>query len=804
MSLAGAAALTGCGVSGSNEAVVDISSSTTTELGTIQGSNYGGHAPVTGSRVFVLEATTTGYGAKVKSLLSASYSGSYPTAQDTTSDVTSGLYYVTTDSTGSFNITGDYTCDAGKPVYLYASGGNPATKPAVTLTGFSITSNVVTFTGSNLLYQGESITVAGVPSAYNYLNGTYTVSSTGLTTSQFEVSLTHANVSTTTLSSGTATQANAPSNPAIVNMAMLGICPSSGNFSTGGTVTLSNGTSTSFSPLAYVYMNEVSTVAMSYAMAGFAVDSLHIGSSSTNLMGLQNAALNAGVLYNIQGGGPVSSTLDGEGHIANETNPNNSNGSVPYKTINTLANIVANCVDSANTSVGTTSTALQAESPGCSGLFETATNNGIPYPTSGYGTIPIDTATAMINVAHYPAGINTDPANTVTNSANPSALYNLPTGNVPYLPQLATQPTDWTIALTYSNISTPTAIAIDGSGDAYVGSNTTGVITELSAQGALQATSSAVPSLSGIAVSPTLSGAYTVWATSNTSNAKNVYEFKSSLSLINSFASAYTLYPTALAIDKSGNVYVGNDAFTPVGASNAYNYYYLSEFNSSGTLINTPACATVCQNSGFASVNGMALTSGGSLWLSQNNNTFELFPNPSTGSATATAIGGTTNISAIAVDYQGYAWVTANEGSGGNQDLMRTTSASSGTVNSYGVCAYDNCSIGGLNDPVAVAVDGSNANNSNTFNVWVANSGNSTVTEVWYNPSLTSPTSTTLSPSTGYQSGTGLISTPTAIAVDNSGNVWVTNKGNSTVTEIIGSANPVTTPLSLQQPGVEP
>jgi hypothetical protein len=45
---------------------------------------------------------------------------------------------------------------------------------------------------------------------------------------------------------------------------MLGLCPGVGNFTTS---------------VSYVYMNEVSTAAVAYAMSGFATDGLHIGAS---------------------------------------------------------------------------------------------------------------------------------------------------------------------------------------------------------------------------------------------------------------------------------------------------------------------------------------------------------------------------------------------------------------------------------------------------------------------------------------------------------------------------------------------
>ena len=47
------------------------------------------------------------------------------TTLDSSGGATNGDYYVTTDVSGSFSITGDYTCGAGQQVYLYALGGNP-------------------------------------------------------------------------------------------------------------------------------------------------------------------------------------------------------------------------------------------------------------------------------------------------------------------------------------------------------------------------------------------------------------------------------------------------------------------------------------------------------------------------------------------------------------------------------------------------------------------------------------------------------------------------------------------------------
>ena len=80
--LTGAVFLTGCGAGLSSFPDVEPTPGQV-PLGTISGNDYGGHAPIVGAHVFVLQAGTGGYGAKVTSLLtSSSANPSYPTALD--------------------------------------------------------------------------------------------------------------------------------------------------------------------------------------------------------------------------------------------------------------------------------------------------------------------------------------------------------------------------------------------------------------------------------------------------------------------------------------------------------------------------------------------------------------------------------------------------------------------------------------------------------------------------------------------------------------------------------------------------
>jgi hypothetical protein len=76
--------------------------------------NGGQSRAVVGAKVYVLQANTTGYGKPSVSLLTSR----------TGNPADSVGYYVLTGEYGGFSIAGDYTCTAGRQVYLYVMGGN--------------------------------------------------------------------------------------------------------------------------------------------------------------------------------------------------------------------------------------------------------------------------------------------------------------------------------------------------------------------------------------------------------------------------------------------------------------------------------------------------------------------------------------------------------------------------------------------------------------------------------------------------------------------------------------------------------
>ena len=77
--------------------------------GHLRGTVHGGQQPIVGASIQLYAAGTTGYGSSASPLLTSA---------------------VTTDATGSFSITGDYTCPSStSQLYIVATGGNPGLTP---------------------------------------------------------------------------------------------------------------------------------------------------------------------------------------------------------------------------------------------------------------------------------------------------------------------------------------------------------------------------------------------------------------------------------------------------------------------------------------------------------------------------------------------------------------------------------------------------------------------------------------------------------------------------------------------------
>lgn len=185
----------------------------------------------------------------------------------------------------------------------------------------------------------------------------------------------------------------------------------------------------SLSSSTYVILNEVTTVASVYALSQFMSPSGGIGSYGSSSQGLINAFATVNNLVSIASGSALATTPNG-------------NGVVPQAEINTLAYILATCVNSASSSSST-----------CSSLFTAATPGG--------GTAPTTMLAAALNIAQNPA-------------SNVPALLGMPTAQSPFQPTITTA-NDLTLAIGYaSGGASPKALALDAAGNVWVANYGTG------------------------------------------------------------------------------------------------------------------------------------------------------------------------------------------------------------------------------------------------------------------------------------------------------------------------------------------
>jgi len=475
------------------------------------------------------------------------------------------------------------------------------------------------------------------------------------------------------------------------------------------------GTCTSLSPAnTYVVVNEVSTIATAYAIAGFATDPLEVSSSGTALavQGVTNAFAAVQNLETLGTGVALSATIAG-------------NGTVPQSEINTLANFLAACINS----TGSTSSA-------CTTLLGAALSGG------DGGSAPPDTAYAAVNIAHFPW-------------AHLSTLWGLQSSTPPFEPALNGAPNDFSLAIAFTsaNMDEPNSALIDGSGNVWVPNRGNSSLTEFGPTGtvlsgttgftgggmsgpgwgAIDSTGNVwVPNWNGTGVSeigsngtPVSSSAYTggglttlgqiaidsdddVWIT-NTSGGSggsgSITELSSSGTAISSssgFTGGGLDVPVGIAIDNADHVWVadfyGDD---------------ISEFASSGTAITN---SNGYSGGGMDEPEGIAIDPTGDAWTTSPQAATVSEFNDIGVALSPSGVGwyaGLTEPYMIAVDGGGYVWVSDVEGG----YMVEFTGS--------GIAIYSNTGTGGfgqMSSPDNLAIDGSG-------NLWVANFGAGNVVE---------------------------------------------------------------------------
>jgi streptogramin lyase len=242
----------------------------------------------------------------------------------------------------------------------------------------------------------------------------------------------------------------------------------------------------------------------------------NIGSSASNPQGLLNAFAAVNKLANIA-----------TGSIFGPAMPAGATLSTPR--FNTLADILAVCVNSAGGTAGDSST--------CGNLFSYATVNG---------TAPTDTITAAMNIAQHP---NTQVA----------ALVGMASPTAPFQPTLASTPNDLQLVISYSSggFSTPRGIAADASGNVWVPNAAANTVTQLNNSGAPLSGTSGY-SVAGLnqpsAIAIDLSG--NAWV-ANTGN-NTVSEIGPSGSAGPYYSGGGLNAPNSIAIDAAGDVWAAN------------------------------------------------------------------------------------------------------------------------------------------------------------------------------------------------------------------------------------------------------
>lgn len=526
----------------------------------------------------------------------------------------------------------------------------------------------------------------------------------------------------------TATQGNpglgtSANNPALVMVAALGDCGS-------------------LSASTYITINEITTVAAAWALAQFATDYAHIGTSSTNALGLKNAFLDTQLIASTSTGALPTNLL--------------STQVTERGKILALADALAPCVNSLG------------DGP-CVSLFTAATPpNGAP---------PTDTFTAALNIV-------TNPGNNV------AGVFANIGGQPPFPTTMMQAPNDWTLTLTVSGggLGAPTALQVDQLGNVWV----VGYYGELSGY-----TAQGVPfSGGGYGLGGYLSEVYglaidqrgDIWMTdeeipTHSPTKGCVIHFQGAVTPTSVPLGGYVSlsydnsvnYPESLFIDTNGNIDIANYA----GAS-ATIYNVNGAYNSNGTYNGVFVTSGLGSGKAVFPVSIIPDSTHG-VWMA-NQESATIAHDAITGGA-ATSVNCCGGPNGVATDKDGNVWVT-----------NYWTSSVSEISPSQSV-VLNQLSVAGVNSPSSLIVDGRQ-------NIWTANYHGSSISALAGNYNA-APAGSSISPdadpNNNIAGGFGLdanLIEPFSLAADNSGNLWVANHAQDNVVMFFGLAAPTTTPVS--------
>ncbi|MGA7157263.1 MAG: putative Ig domain-containing protein, partial [Acidobacteriaceae bacterium] len=529
------------------------------------------------------------------------------------------------------------------------------------------------------------------------------------------------------------TGASIPATAQLYLVATGGIASSTSNASNSAlTMVVAIGPCTTLTSTPEFTLNERTTAAAAWALAPFASSATNIGASSTNILGLTNAFLDAALLANPATGAPA--TLP-------------TNLTVETGKLNALADALNSCT------AGDGST--------CTPLFTAAT------PTNG--TTPTDTFTAALNITHHPGD-------------NVAAVYSAISANGPTAPPFATtpltqSPNDWTMSLTITGggLSSPTTLGVDSLNNIWV-ANENSPLSAFNAQGTPLSTTGYGAGVIAQTYGLAIDTSNNIWVTNYNGNGGpgSVTEFDGITSSTPGASTSYgngICYPYAAAADTNGNVFFANEEcssatiLSPTGAvvssevgqtlglnakplylavDTAHGFWLSDDDNTiahisapsttypNGQLLSHPDC---CYNS-----HGVALDVAGNVWVANylNSTISEVAPDGTVLINQQTVDAGAATPFAVVVDAAQNIWFTdLNSGSllelsGPNSTTPGTELSPSPGVHSFGGFGLD----ASLTEPYSLAPDRSG-------NLWVSNQGQDALTMFF---GLAAPTLTPLQP----------------------------------------------------------
>ena len=557
-------------------------------------------------------------------------------------------------------------------------------------------------------------------------------------------------------------------------------------------------------------INEITTVAAGYALGNFASVSgstVGIGAPATN-----NAAKSGGISTGCVANGGSCTTTAAAGlyhafqnalNLANPFNsttvqgaptslPGNPSAVVPNALINSIADILANCVDTA-------------------GAGNQCNSSYLPSTTDTFSMVKALAANPTLG------GSGTAATNLLTLASGAGAAFN----------PVVTTLNDFSIGINYPAAAAGSLVydfsgALDINDVYYIGSSA------VSGSGPIKVVSlSSNGSVLGISNTSALKNSYsmTMDALGNGYFGAGSGSGNSALGVFTTSGGVPTLSATPISIitSSSGSQGAGLLKVYAIATDLANNVWVTGDYSGANTTVFTYKCpptvttSTVCvgepggNHSVNSSGNGLAVDPNQNVWVGTNA-TLGVIENTGTVSApayattissnntvTTTSLGGAPilGITFAGSPYVGYVSEYKTAGAAGIQPITPTLSGA-------GITAISASAVSNLNSSSSTDADTGPYTDEADGNgtVWAAGFNDHSIIEFLPGVSSSNKVNPCLGATTTCTSiFTGTTNKPTSVSIDSTGSVWSTNPGGSQVVQIIGSAAPTWPLLSLGKVG---